>query len=65
MLTVLDDGIEKDHPDLSANYVTMRGRAARAAGTGSFRACCLQGGWELVPSSRPWDFAVGTQPLCG
>ncbi|KFR01451.1 Proprotein convertase subtilisin/kexin type 4, partial [Nipponia nippon] len=24
-----------------------------------------RGGWELVPSSRPWDFAVGTQPLCG
>ncbi|XP_029821195.1 proprotein convertase subtilisin/kexin type 4 [Manacus vitellinus] len=25
VLTILDDGLEKDHPDLAANYVTTRG----------------------------------------
>jgi furin len=25
VVTILDDGIEKDHPDLIANYVSLRG----------------------------------------
>lgn len=26
VVTILDDGIEKDHPDLIANYVSLRGQ---------------------------------------
>lgn len=27
VVTILDDGLEKDHPDLSANYVSREGLA--------------------------------------
>lgn len=26
VVTILDDGIEKDHPDLIANYVSLKGQ---------------------------------------
>lgn len=27
VITILDDGLEKDHPDLAANYVSLPGLA--------------------------------------
>ncbi|XP_045398738.1 proprotein convertase subtilisin/kexin type 4 isoform X7 [Lemur catta] len=45
VVSVLDDGIEKDHPDLWANYV--RPQAARV------RGCPMSSGWPL-----PWGCLV-------
>lgn len=30
VITILDDGLEKDHPDLQANYVSIARARARA-----------------------------------
>uniref|UniRef100_A0A8D2PR88 Proprotein convertase subtilisin/kexin type 4 n=1 Tax=Zosterops lateralis melanops TaxID=1220523 RepID=A0A8D2PR88_ZOSLA len=56
VLTVLDDGLEKDHPDLAANYVTM----GRIQGEQ-----LLQGGWESTPSAHPQHCEMGVWPLQG
>lgn len=44
VVTILDDGIEKDHPDLISNYVSHR-RLAKLFGIHK----CLSG-----PATKPW-----------
>lgn len=56
VLTVLDDGLEKDHPDLAANYVTMGGIQGEQL---------LQGGWESTLSAHPQHCEMGVWPLQG
>ncbi|NWH64516.1 PCSK4 convertase, partial [Geococcyx californianus] len=45
VLTILDDGLEKDHPDLSANYVTTKDWAIKRLLRGR---AVSRGGWELM-----------------
>lgn len=53
MLSILDDGIEKDHPDLAANYVTTlpppRGRALSFGAGRGWRSSAAHGTpwWEF------------------
>lgn len=41
VVTILDDGIERNHPDLYQNYVSVYVCASRAAMSGSVRAYWL------------------------
>lgn len=54
MLSILDDGIEKDHPDLAANYVTMLPSQGRALSFGAGR------GWRSSAAHGTlwWEFSL-------
>lgn len=41
VVTILDDGIERNHPDLSQNYVSVYVCACRAAMSGCVSVCTL------------------------
>lgn len=49
VLSILDDGIEKDHPDLAANYVTTLGFRNRLLRVGVSRLQGRVGAGALVP----------------
>ena len=57
MVTILDDGLEKSHPDLSANYVRMKIAANfysnRWFGNAIIFVCLLESGLESLFYSKP------------
>lgn len=60
VVSILDDGIEKNHPDLEANYVSLgdgAGQSAKRAGVGK---CPCRATPQLVQGWCPpwWDWSL-------
>lgn len=66
VVSILDDGIEKNHPDLEANYVSLGDGAGQSAMGADLGSCAHAGqprSYGVQGWCPPWwDMEVGLEP---